>query len=565
MKKLRGALLVITLALSLSFALPTAHAEVVPTVEYSVTDSQFGYWLKSTLYSLSSERNGVKSSGITYCTGWDDPNCAGSKQSLADLIETPCSGPQDRGCIEGVEVSQANGELEKLTLLGEATGAAIPSKSFDLASAGGGKLLIPRGGGISLWRSNLAASDGSYRMYMAHLLARYSYYCGDLRNVPSLTAIKVVGDTCATGTFDFKGSIIPVSLKAKPSGATTCDFFAYQDSCVIAENFGGSERVAVTIRQDKSLTGWLFGRMQNAEFSVTPIDSQFNLIRVGGQPTFVPPLKASLPKSEIAKYPRLERYLKTVFNGSDKFDGQMNYNIKGPDGNWLTYPDFLQVANTKMLSQLYNRWALFDAFEELFKPIQLTAQNNGVYAAPAVNSVLWNFASAAYESADSNPCSADKSKLHGLVVTNAPVYETGPPKFRDGVLDYRVAGVHNNVDGSEFKGEYTFIVRSDTARCYYGFSQAPIEARVTVVSSNGAEQIATVVVSEKDNFLKLDARGFTFSSPTIKIKLSQPVPITKLPTKARISKITCVKGKSVKVISGVNPKCPTGYKVRTSR
>lgn len=564
MKNLRNILAIICFALISTLSVTPVQAEGTSTVEYSVTDSQFGYWLKSTLYTLSSssERSTTASSGPIFCSNWDDPLCAGATQLLADLIQTPCIDLQDRGCIEGVEVASGQGELEKLTLVGEATETSIPSKSFPLASSSGGSLFIPRGGGISLWRSNKADSDGRYRTYMAHLLSRYSYYCGDLKNVPSLAPVKSGSNTCATGTFDFKGSIIPVTIAPTTSGKPSCEFFTFQNSCVFAENFSGNEKVAVTLRQDKSLTGWLFGRMQNAEFSVAPIDSQFNRIRISGQPTFVPPLKATVPKSEITRYPKLERYLKTVFNGSDRYEGEMNYNTKGPDGNWLTYPDFLASGFTRMLSQLYNRWALFDAFEESLKPIQLTATNNGVYAAPATNSILWNFASAMYESADLSPCSADKTKLHGLVVTNAPVYETGPPKFRAGVLDYRVAGVHNNVDGSEFKGEYTFVVRSDTARCFYGFSQAPIEARVTVVSSDGSEQIATVVVSERDNFLKLDARGFTFSSPTIKIKLTQPVPITKPVTKKKIS---CIKGKVVKVVTGINPKCPSGFRVRTTQ
>jgi len=41
-------------------------------------------------------------------------------------------------------------------------------------------------------------------------------------------------------------------------------------------------------------------------------------------------------------------------------------------------------------------------------------------------------------------------------------------------------------------------------------------------------------------------------------KLLQPTPISKVSPK--LTKITCVKGKSIKKISGTNPKCPKGYK-----
>ena len=151
-----------------------------------------------------------------------------------------------------------------------------------------------------------------------------------------------------------------------------------------------------------------------------------------------------------------------------------------------------------------------------------------------------------------------------MVVTNASIFENGPPEYKDGSLNYRVAGIHHNIDGSVFKGRYTYIVQSDTARCYYGFSKAPIEARVEVVSSNNSSQVATVLVSEKDGFIKLQADNFTFSSPTIKVKLIQNketpavAPVKIIPKKSVT--ITCIKGKISKKIVGANPKCPTGYK-----
>lgn len=555
MKKLIRTATALLMVITVQNAPTPAHAESEPIVEYAITDSQFGFWLNSSVTAFRDES--TTPSTPTACQGWSDPACFSSPQMLADLIQTPCLDNVDRGCIERVEVSRNGKELENLTLLGEGNGSKIAGTTFMVAGGSGRKITIPRGGGISLWRSSDRDSAGNYHLYMAHLLARYSYYCGNLRNAATLTPIATSGKTCAVGTFDFKGSIIPVSLKPK---GVYCEFFTFENSCVVAENFTGDEEISVTIRQDKSLTGWLFGRMQNAKFSITPLDDQFNRIRITGESTFVPPLKASVAKKDIYKYPKLERYLKTVFNGSDKFEGRLNYNFKNQNGGWLTYDEFLKIPETKMLSQLYNRWDLFAAFEDLLKPVQMTAVNNGVYAAPATNSIMWNFASAIYESADSSPCSADRTKLHGLVVTNAPLYVTGPPKFESGVLNYRVAGIHNNLDGSEFKGEYNFVVRSDTARCYYGFSNAPIEARVTVVSNDGAEQIATVVVSEQENLLQLSARGFTFSSPTIKIKLSQPVPMAKAPAK---KSITCIKGKKSKVVTSANPKCPTGYKRKT--
>jgi hypothetical protein len=79
--------------------------------------------------------------------------------------------------------------------------------------------------------------------------------------------------------------------------------------------------------------------------------------------------------------------------------------------------------------------------------------------------------------------------------------------------------------------------------------------------------------------MKLRAANFTFSSPTIRIKLSQDNAVkpvasatntqseskneNKVATSANAAKkiklINCVKGKLTRKISGVNPKCPAGF------
>jgi hypothetical protein len=78
--------------------------------------------------------------------------------------------------------------------------------------------------------------------------------------------------------------------------------------------------------------------------------------------------------------------------------------------------------------------------------------------------------------------------------------------------------------------------------------------------------VATVLVSERDGFIKLQADNFTFSSPTIKVKFSQEsVAPAAIPAKVepkKSSSITCIKGKTSKKITGLNPKCPAGYKKR---
>ena len=107
----------------------------------------------------------------------------------------------------------------------------------------------------------------------------------------------------------------------------------------------------------------------------------------------------------------------------------------------------------------------------------------------------------------------------------------------------------------------------------YKFSAAPISATVSVTSENGEANTATTVINEKNGWLKLGAYGFTFSSPTVRVKLTQeaevaapsPTPspsasASAVPVAAKKTSITCVKGKKTKKVTAINPACPKGYK-----
>jgi len=114
-------------------------------------------------------------------------------------------------------------------------------------------------------------------------------------------------------------------------------------------------------------------------------------------------------------------------------------------------------------------------------------------------------------------------------------------------------------------------MRSDVARCIYGFSSAPINASISVVSSEGSADVATTVAAEKDGWIALSANNFQFSAPTIQVKFTQEAPVVPAvaptatqvvvapkPTSKQVT-ITCVKGKTSKRVSAAKPTCPKGY------
>jgi len=531
--------LIMALTLPLSSPLTTPAEAETKTVEFSLTDSQYGFWLQSKLFGFTFKPGTIDIDQRLTCSAWNDPACADADQLLGELMMRPCTTPADRGCIEAVEVgstsNSSSSTMERLKLLEESPSSPIPAVRFNGRNAND-FYDVPAGGGVSVWESEKKDSTGTPKRYMAHVLTRYSYFCGDLKRF--VGDFVIAGDRpCAIATIEFKGSLIPVNLVPK---SEECSFFALKNQCIEAANYLGDERMALTLRQDRSRTGWLFGRMSDAEFSVASLDSAFNRIRISGSAVFVPPLKAVVDKSEISKNAKLERFLKARFNG---------------ESGRITYQQFLQDPKTIIDRQIYDSWEIFEAFEESLKPVVTTSSRNPFNVTPKTNSILWNFASAIYDGSDLHPCSADRSKLHGLVVTNAPLYASGPPKFQQGSLDYKVAGVHRNEDGSLFRGRYTFVVRSETARCYYGFSTSPIEAKVEVLSSNGENQVATTTVNERNGFLTLAASGFTFSAPVIKTTLTQ------ISATQKDASITCKRGsKTVKVaVTKKKTKCPTGY------
>jgi hypothetical protein len=120
-----------------------------------------------------------------------------------------------------------------------------------------------------------------------------------------------------------------------------------------------------------------------------------------------------------------------------------------------------------------------------------------------------------------NRCLANKTRVQGIITSNAMLVQESLPTFSKGELSYQLSGMHYNHDGSVFTGEYTRQMRADDARCLYGYTKAPIQTKVSVLDSGGIQKIATTSVSESGGWLTIRARNFTFSSPKIVVSITQ--------------------------------------------
>ena len=305
--------------------------------------------------------------------------------------------------------------------------------------------------------------------------------------------------------------------------------------CLVPQAFPPNISFGLTLRANQGFTSWLYGRLANPSVSIerAKVDEKASLIKIDAEPVKVPVVygwvpTTTLPTSLMSSYEKNRSG--GLYVGNDRgapletisiLKGQSNnYEESGID-EMLAWMPLLADKAKAMPSQ----WS--------FQTLTLKSDTASKLAA----------------------CTTTANSLAGLVFTNATVFSSGAPSFdaSSGTLDYRVAAPHLKPDGSDMTGSYDLILNSTVARCLYGFTNAPIGATVSVVNNEGGLQVATTVISEKDGFFRMGAYGFGFSSPLIKMKITQSA-------QASTQTITCVKGTLTKKVTGSSPTCPAGYK-----
>jgi hypothetical protein len=151
---------------------------------------------------------------------------------------------------------------------------------------------------------------------------------------------------------------------------------------------------------------------------------------------------------------------------------------------------------------------------------------------------------------------ADKPSI--VVADNS--WAPSSPNFdASGGLQLNVSNSHFNTDGkTPFEGKYNGTVPFETASCLWGqnlSSKSQFIAEV-IEESTGEKKAATTAVAVDSEALRINAYGFTFSSPTIRVKYVA----TASPVSPKKQTITCKKGKTVRKITSLRPKCPAGFK-----
>lgn len=428
------------------------------------------------------------------------------------LIAPVCSSENNDFCIESLDLGGADSPLVPAKLEAQLRGPTTP---------GSPALGFPAGGTPSLWSSDLKNEAGSNK-YLVKAMVSFSRQPTNGIMFTNLTvAVKPVLETAGsswTPDVAVEERQTPSGWGVSVSGATGGCAWLSAGTCYQVEDYSASTRTKVTVHVPASLGGWYKGRLAKPTLSVENLNEKVLRISVTAEPVKVPGFFAIFNQTDWEKY----------FGSFSKFVPSTTPNIVSSRGDAFQYVAGLKQAGFDKVSGVTSTWS----FGSLS------------------NSQIFGYRN----------CLQNKSKVHGLVTTNSMVYNDSPPALQDGFLNYQVAGMHYQPDGkTEVEGTYDLVMSSETARCIYDFSKAPISATVSVVSSDGEVKTAVTSVSENDGWLKLAAYGFTFSSPTIKVKLTQ----AKAPVATKKSTITCVSTKNKKLIKKVTaaaPKCPVGYK-----
>jgi hypothetical protein len=153
---------------------------------------------------------------------------------------------------------------------------------------------------------------------------------------------------------------------------------------------------------------------------------------------------------------------------------------------------------------------------------------------------------------NSSGCRVETKEM-AMVGTNATAWSHWGPRWNQDsrALEYGAASLHLDGDGAVQTGVYFADLPNNFAKCSWGFTPSQSLAVSSIIDENGNSQTGIISLIARSSMTKFRVSGFHYSSNRVAISMV-PKPI---------KKITCVKNKSRKIISGVAPKCPKGFKL----
>lgn len=505
------------------------------------TVPRFGLYLQES-FDLNLEGDAFYTEGdnpdsrkMLLCDGVDDPLCTETTNVHVIHNLPTCAVDDTFDCIASVWAVDSSGNridgiYQKALPVGTKNDHdAIPSMLLSASRGLGGLWKIPgvvNSGGEDNYFVSMRNDSWIMKAKGVKLRDNTIYYGQLMAGIIPVQAITgdyrpmVSGDVRMPGRIGWGSS--------GPSYSPEGDLCAVADTnlCEVTRQFPEGYRFGMSVRLTQNVSGWFHGRI------ALPIIGGKNVgnrkeISIEAEPVKISTLDFTIPTKDVPDSVRKVIFADVDWGVMGKPDGSIQTMLNG-----LSDPQTMEIM-TAMLPTIGDK----------------ATKTTQYWSYRALN---------AWKNPEIQRCTERIGELGGVVTTNALTYSAGPPTYdaESGSLDYKVASPHFEADGKVALGTYDLAVKSDVARCIYGFSNAPIRASISIVGENGEQKIATTVVNERNGWLYMSAKGFTFSSPTIKVKLTQDAPTSN----AKSSTITCIKGKSSKKVTGVKPKCPAGYK-----
>jgi len=498
-------------------------------------------------------------SAVAFCKTLEDSECIkpGLILHVRALLDQ-CTSDSERDCIVSFGATKPDGTKLK----GELKEVLASQSAF----AGDPKQGIPDGAGASIW----TLKDGNASQ-------DYALVAGVELRVNGAAESRAAGNDSRVSRSKMIYALQPVELVNSPQyrevtqqvvdGISTGNassigecFVVANGKCAQNKAFDTSMSFDLTVRLSKGVPGWMVGRIQDFKLGSKELPNQSGFeMTISGNPSKVGAVIAWSRWRDTTS--EIRSLYEQGVDGTQWRPNKPASELLIQDGEARTILTFIDEAGERSIKH-FNAW------------LPLISDK-----ATAMRT-RWNLQSVDDRSGQYDQCSAGKG-LVGVINSNASVYSDGPPTFNKatGTLEYKVAAPHYISDGTtKHIGSYDLTMRSDVARCLYGFSNAPISATLSIESDGGTNIISTESVSEVDGLIKLRAAGFTFSSPTIKVKLSQSsttpspsaspnpsagsssTPTVKKPATTASKKFTCVKGKEKVKVSASKGRCPAGFK-----
>jgi hypothetical protein len=325
------------------------------------------------------------------------------------------------------------------------------------------------------------------------------------------------------------------------------------DYCLIKEKFAADTLFRVTTQlsagfEEKNLANWVTSRTtQTRAYTAKLAQGKQILAIFEGQPAKV--------QAGVTQIPHTEEGFRSWLDGSS---------FKKGIADGIVYEAQLRDSFRVGDSNAQGGESHYGAGWESINQWKSTEK----YIDPALTleQELWQFSVITLDSdGDKWVSKCDKvrqslASFSGVISTNATVFVQGPPKLTEsGELDFQVAATHRKENGDINLGTYHLSIAEQLAECIWGSSELGVGASISVISEDGATQVAATSIGKSNGQISFSASGFHYSTNKIRVNLGKVKKSTLDTSQSRSKTIMCAKGKLVKKITALKPKCPTGF------